>query len=184
MDVSWLNKKLGGVDKAITVKLENLTSMLDGTVRTVRRISSELRPSLLDDLGLVPAIEWQLREFEKHSGLEIEFIEPEEEIAIPESIKTGLFRIVQESLTNVARHADASKVKVRLQQKGDMFILSIEDDGKGFNKIQTDNKRTLGILGMQERTAMMGGTYHIEGKPGKGTIVLVTVPLKNKLQES
>ena len=151
--------------------------MLDGTVKTVRRISSELRPSLLDDLGLVAAIDWHLREFEKRSGLETEFSDKGNDISMPESIKTGLFRIFQESLTNVARHAEATKVKVNLHRQDGKLVLSIQDDGRGFNRFQSGEKKTLGILGMRERTSMMGGTYDIESQPGKGTVVKVSVPI-------
>jgi signal transduction histidine kinase len=176
MDVSWLNKKLGQTEEPIRQKLKSLAEMLDGTVKTVRRISSELRPSLLDDLGLIAAIDWHLKEFEKRSGVITEFEEPENDFNIPDSVKTGLFRIFQESLTNVARHASSSKVKVSLQKKNGSFILSIADDGKGFEKQMTKNKKTLGILGMKERTAMMGGSYEINSEPGKGTLVVVSVP--------
>jgi len=178
MDVSWLNKKVPVDDEPVKRKLKSLTDMLDGTVKTVRRISSELRPSVLDDLGLVAAMEWHLREFERRAGIKTVFQEPETELETNETIKTGLFRIFQESLTNVARHAAATRVKVNLVAKDGNIILRIEDDGKGFNKLQVHNKRTLGILGMKERTAMMGGTYDIDSNPGQGTIVVVSVPLQ------
>ena len=177
MDVSWLNKKVGSEDEEIRTKLKNLTVMLDGTVRTVRRISSELRPSLLDDLGLVAAIDWHLREFEHRSGVQTTFKEPDGDLDMSENVKTGIFRIFQESLTNVARHADAHSVKVDLHRDNGSIILKIEDDGKGFNKLQVNTKRTLGILGMKERTTMMGGTYDIKSESGKGTVVIVSVPL-------
>lgn len=178
MDVSWLTKRIGlEDDEILRDKLKTLTEMLDGTVKTVRRISSELRPSLLDDLGLIAAIDWHLGEFEKRSGVKTEFKDPDNDIVIPDSVKTGLFRIFQESLTNVARHAKAEHVTVTLGQKDDHIVLSIEDDGKGFEKQHSEDKRTLGILGMKERTAMMGGTYIINSIPGKGTTVIVSVPL-------
>jgi signal transduction histidine kinase len=101
---------------------------------------------------------------------------PEIEKQLPDSVRTGLFRIFQESLTNIARHANAKKVKVRLQHKEGKIVLSIEDDGKGFDKKKTAAKRTLGILGMRERTLMMGGEYEIKSTPGKGTTVLVAIP--------
>ncbi len=177
MDVSWLNKKLGNKDESVKERLTELANMLDGTVKTVRRISSELRPSILDDLGLIAAIEWHLREFEKRIGIIAEFDELAEENFIPEAIKTGVFRIFQESLTNVARHAAASRVKVTLNVKKDNLVLTIEDNGKGFNIEKAKDKKTLGILGMRERTAMLGGSYEINSEPGKGTVVIVSVPL-------
>ncbi len=177
MDVSWLNKKLGNKDESVKERLTELADMLDGTVKTVRRISSELRPSILDDLGLIAAIDWHLREFEKRMGIVAVFDELVEENIIPDRVKTGVFRIFQESLTNVARHAAASKVRVTLEvQKADL-VLTIEDNGKGFNKEIAKVKKTLGILGMRERTAMLGGSYEIGSEPGKGTVVIVSVPL-------
>ena len=178
MDLSWLNKKLNGADEAIKQKIRNLLDLLDVTVNSVRRISSELRPSLLDNLGLVAAMEWHLKEFEKSSGIKIIFKEPKEESVMPDSIKNGLFRIFQESLTNVARHSKAKKVKVELLQKKDQLILSIEDNGKGFDKQKTAGKQTLGILGMKERAMMMGGSYEINSVPGKGTTITVILPCK------
>jgi PAS domain S-box-containing protein len=176
MDLSWLNKKMVPDDEAVKQKLKGLTELLDGTVKTVRRISSELRPSLLDDMGLIAAIEWQLNEFEQRSGIRTSLAAPEMEKQLPDSVRTGLFRIFQESLTNIARHANAKKVKIRLQHKEGKIVLSIEDDGKGFDKKKTAAKRTLGILGMRERTLMMGGEYEIKSIPGKGTTVLVAIP--------
>ena len=177
MDVSWLNKRIGAGDDEVKSKLTTLAHMLDGTVKTVRRISSELRPSLLDDLGLVAAMDWHLKEFGSRSGIKTEFSEPSRDMEMNETIKTGIFRIFQESLTNVARHAEAGKVSVDLQQDKGYIVLRIEDDGVGFNKLQVNNKRTLGILGMKERTNMMGGSYDITSLPGKGTVVVVSVPI-------
>jgi len=119
----------------------------------------------------------------KRSGIKTIFNEPKEELELPDSLKKGLFRIFQESLTNVSRHADANKVKVTLEQKGEELILSIEDNGQGFEKENVAAKDTLGILGMRERSQMMGGNYEISSIPGKGTIVIVAVPYngKNKL---
>jgi PAS domain S-box-containing protein len=177
MDVSWLNKKIPEPDDAIRQKMQELLMMLDETVRTVRRISSELRPSLLDDLGLTAALEWQLKEFEKRSGIKTNFEAPESEIRLPNNVKTAFFRIFQESLTNVARHSEAKSVLVSLGFREDKFVLSIIDDGKGFDRQKMAEKRTLGILGMQERTSMIGGSYNITGKPGKGTTVEVAISL-------
>jgi len=175
MDISWLNKKIADADSSVKQKLKNLTEMLNGTVKTVRRISSELRPSLLDDLGLIAAMEWQLKEFEDRSGIKTTFVADETEVELSDSVKTGFFRIFQESLTNIARHANAKNVSTSLKNSDQKIILCIEDDGKGFDKKKIEDKRTLGILGMKERTLMMGGEYSINSIPGKGTIVLVVV---------
>ena len=181
MDVSWLRKKMGVSDEVVKHKFIDLIAMLDQTVNTVRRISSELRPSLLDDLGLVAAMEWQLGEFEKRSGLNTSFIHSGEDLQLPDLIRTALFRIFQESLTNVARHSDADLVTVTITKKNDKLILSIADNGKGFDKQKIVEKKTLGILGMKERVSMIGGEYEIKSNFGKGTEVFVRVPLKENI---
>ncbi|MBI5858720.1 MAG: PAS domain S-box protein [Sphingobacteriales bacterium] len=177
MDLSWINKKVGTKDEPVKARIKDLLTMIDETVKSVRRISSELRPSLLDDLGLVAAIEWQLKEFEKRFEIKTSFSHTDSEIQLRETIKTGVFRIFQESLTNVARHSRAKKVAVSLTVQNNSLILSINDNGAGFEKKILGNKKTLGILGMRERTSMMGGTYEIISKPGEGTSVVVKIPL-------
>jgi len=175
MDVSWLNRKLQPTTEPIQEKLKALLSLIDVTVKKVRHISSELRPSLLDDLGLVAAMEWHMEEFQKRSGVELAHELPSTEPVLPEPVKIGLFRILQESLTNVARHSEAQQVIVALTQKENNLMLTIEDNGKGFDAENT-KKKTLGLLGMKERALMIGGEYKITGTPGKGTTVEVTVP--------
>lgn len=183
MDVAWLNKKIENPSPQVVEKMKDLLGMLDTTVKTVRRISSELRPSLLDDLGLIPAMEWHLEEFQKRSGIEQQMIIPDRSLELSDELKIALFRIFQESLTNVARHADAKKVDIRLEKKDKKVILTIADDGRGFNE-EHASKKTLGILGMKERTLMLGGNYTIKGTPGKGTVVSVSVPLNGALQKN
>ncbi len=180
MDVSWIINELAlPDDNSIKQKLQSLIALLDNTLSSVRRISSELRPSLLDDMGLVTAMQWHLKEFEKRSAIRTLFEKPQEEISLPDNIKTGLYRIFQESLTNVARHANAKRIDVSLQLINGELILQIEDDGRGFNKEEAVNKNTLGILGMEERSFMMGGHYMVSTEPGKGTLITVSVPYKN-----
>ena len=176
MDVSWVNKKIEPANTLAKEKLSEILTVIDTTVKTVRRIASELRPSLLDDLGLLAAMEWHLEEFERRSGILKELNIPETEIQLSNSLKIGIFRIFQESLTNVARHAEATKVTVSLVQKEKQLILTIRDNGKGFEE-KKGVKKTLGLLGMKERSQMMGGHYSISGIPGEGTTVTVIVPL-------
>jgi PAS domain S-box-containing protein len=176
MDVSWLNKRIEPDNKIAKDKLEEIFTLIDTIVRSVRRIASELRPSLLDDLGLLAAMEWFLEDFERRSGIEKELYIPETEIQLPNSLKIGLFRIFQESLTNVARHSGAKKVIVRLEQKDKKLILIIKDNGEGYDDKKAA-KQTLGLLGMKERTLMMGGQYSISGIQGEGTTVTVIIPL-------
>lgn len=179
MDIAWLNKRFKGVDTKVDDRLKDLLQMLDETVQSVRRISSQLRPSLLDDLGLTAAMEWQLGEFEKRAGVHTVFHAPKQDPSLEETAKTALFRIFQESLTNVARHAEASLVSVSLIEKKGQVTMTVSDDGKGFDQSKLGEKRTLGILGMKERTEMIGGRYEISSQPGGGTTVMVSVPLHN-----
>lgn len=179
MDVSWLNRKIRPEPGPVKDKLSDLQALLDNTVKTVRRISSELRPSLIDDLGLVAAMEWHIEEFSKRSGIICQTDLPTSEMLLPDSIKIGLYRILQESLTNVARHAQAKIVKVKLHNTDNQLILRVQDDGVGFDESKR-KKKTLGLIGARERAEALGGTYFIGGETGKGTLVLVQIPWINK----
>ena len=161
-------------------KIKAIPELLDHTSKTVRKIATELRPSILDDFGLIEALEWQSGEFKKRSGIAIQFHSALPDIAIEQNIATSLFRIFQESLTNVARHADATEIKVTIALQDDQLVLTISDNGKGFDVTGIGHKKTLGLLGMRERTLMIGGKYEIASMPGKGTTITVRVPLKLK----
>jgi signal transduction histidine kinase len=176
MDVSWLDKRIEPGNQPAKEKLDEIFGLIDTTVKTVRRIASELRPSLLDDLGLLAAMEWHLEEFERRSGILKELYIPEMELHLPSAYKIGIFRIFQESLTNVARHSGATKVIVSLVQEDKHLILTIRDNGKGFQETP-GAKKTLGLLGMKERSQMMGGAYDISSITGEGTTVKVMVPM-------
>jgi PAS domain S-box-containing protein len=180
MDVGVLNKKLNHTDDFVQRKLNGLSDNIDNAVHTVRRIASELRPTVLDELGLAAAIAWHLEEFEKRSGIKTHFTEPEKELDLPEPVKTNLFRIFQESMTNVARHANATDVTIDLTPSKGHLTLSIADNGIGLATEVLSQKKTMGILGMKERTAIIGGTYEIQSAPGKGTLITVKVPLSVK----
>ncbi len=177
MYISWLNKKLINQEPEIKDKFNAAIELIENTIKTVRKISMELRPSMLDDLGLMAALEWQSNEFEKRSGIHTVFINQTGNREIPARLKTGLFRIFQESLTNVARHADAKKIVSSLKFNDDHIVLTITDDGKGFAFKTIESKKTLGLFGMKERTLEMGGKYDIKSEPGKGTTVSVVIPL-------
>lgn len=181
MDISWLSKKLEQepAPPKVRERLQGLIEMVDNTVRSVRRISSELRPSMLDDLGLSAAIEWHTQEFKKRSGLTIDTHIDTIDGKLPGKVAITLFRVFQESLTNVARHADASHLTISLKLKDDRLMLMVQDNGKGFLMKDIESKKTLGILGMKERIAIIQGEYDIQSVPGKGTTVTVSVPLKS-----
>jgi PAS domain S-box-containing protein len=179
MDLSWISKRKATLeDNELHQKTIAIMSLLDTTIKTVRKIATDLRPSILDDLGLVAAIEWQSQEFERRSGICTKFISSIEEFHHSSAIAIGLFRICQESLTNIARHAAASQIRISLQEEENEYILlRVEDNGKGFEFRKIGDKKTLGLLGMKERTLMMGGEFRIESEPGKGTTLFVTVPI-------
>ena len=179
MYISWLSKKITTQDAGIKEKFSATIELIEDTIKSVRKISMDLRPSMLDDLGLLAALEWQSNEFEKRSGVATKFINLTGNREIPTRLKTGLFRIFQESLTNVARHADAKKIMSSLKFEGNKLILTITDDGKGFTVKNIESKKTLGLFGMKERTIEMGGNYEIKSEPGQGTTVSIMVPLKN-----
>jgi PAS domain S-box-containing protein len=179
MDVSWLHQKLQKYDDVpLLQKSGDTLKMLNETIKTVRRIATELRPSMLDDLGLIEAIEWQSKEFEKRSGIKISFEPGVAHLPVSNSVATSLFRIYQEALTNIARHANAKNVFSKLQLDNNEVILTILDDGIGFDLNALGKKQTLGLLGMKERTLMIGGRFDINSKPGAGTTIVVTTAVQ------
>ena len=177
MDLFWINRRLHSTDHAINDKLITTLALIDTTIDTVRKIATELRPSILDDLGLVAALDWQSDEFEKRSNIKVEFTSNLNETLILPDISTALFRIYQELLTNVARHSKAGKVVASVSQDDNKLYLKVEDNGQGFDLNNILSKKTLGLRGIKERTSLIGGTYEIKSSPGCGTSVLISVPL-------
>lgn len=184
MEASWLNKKIAPGDKIAHAKIASMISLIDETVKTVRRISSELRPRILDDLGLIDALDWQSREFEKRTGFRCRFNSKVGEMKINGSVSTGIFRVYQEALTNIVRHAQATEIKTLLEYRNGNLMLKVHDNGKGFNEAEIKNKNTLGLVGMRERATIFGGSLKIESKIGKGTTIFLEVPLKATLKKT
>jgi PAS domain S-box-containing protein len=183
MDLSWAMKK-SARESIIYGKMSDMNKLVDHTISTVRRISSELRPSILDDLGLAEALDWQSAEFEKRYGINTRFHCSLTDLKISPDIVTGLFRIYQESLTNVARHAKADNVWGSLELENDHVILQVKDNGKGFDTQTAGNKGTFGLIGIKERTHMMGGRYTILSSQNKGTTITVSVPIQTNKEAS
>lgn len=154
----------------------NMTSLIETTISTVRRISSELRPGVLDDLGLVAASEWQIQQFEARTGLQCHWDNQAGDAELSREKATAVFRILQEILTNVLRHAQAKSIYVKLSCTDDYFELEVRDDGIGITESQRINSRSLGLLGMKERALLVGGEVTISGEEGVGTTVVVRVP--------
>jgi signal transduction histidine kinase len=177
MEIGTLIKKVPLPDDIIRGRLVSFSGLIDQIIQSVRKISSELRPSLLDDLGLPAAISWQLEEMEKHFGIQTHFEEPSEEWALSDPVNTNLFRILQEALTNIVRHSKATDVNVGLRYSDDSIILQVNDNGVGFMIDGVDKGGTLGIIGMRERASIIGGKLEIKTSPGQGTQIVITVPV-------
>jgi signal transduction histidine kinase len=151
-----------------------LRRIVEGTVKMVRNITLLLRPSMLDDLGLIPALEWQAREVSRQTGLRVDVAAGGVSDQMPEEFKTCIYRVVQEALHNVTRHAAARTVRIVTQQEEGRLLLSIQDDGRGFD---VRRSRGLGLLGMEERVAHLGGTLQLLSEPASGTLISVVLPL-------
>lgn len=163
--------------KQLLEQIDKIDALAGETAVRVRKLCTELRPSVLDDLGLVPALEWQAREFEARTHIRCEAKIRVADMIAGRDQATAIFRIFQEILTNVARHAQASKVRICLETQGPNLLLEVKDNGKGIRPEDMAGSKSLGLLGMQERAGLIGGTVGIFGQPGKGTRVLVQIPL-------
>lgn len=174
MSVSLLRVRFGQDDPALTDHAKAMTELVDRNIRFVRNVSSSLRPAALD-MGIQSALEWLVDEFAAHAGIACTLHIMDSDIALDDSSGTTIFRIVQESLTNVARHAAATRVRVTLDRYGDFCRVTVRDNGKGFDPRQP-RKTSLGLIGMQERVLMAGGDIDIDSEPGRGTVLVVRVP--------
>jgi len=177
MDLSWLDKHLPKKTGALKEKAKRMSRLVDTTVESVHKISTELRPVMLDDLGLTAAMEWQIEEFRKRSGVKCEICLNYDDNVIDKKLSTSLFRIFQETLTNIARHADATGVRVKLIQIGNELCLEVADNGRGIFPNQIHDSKSLGIIGMRERAHLWGGSVSVNGQSGSGTIVTVKIPI-------
>jgi len=179
IEVSMLANKLDLNSKSL-LKTESIMQKIDDTIRSVKRICTELRPTILDHFGLSAAIEWQLEEFENLTGINGRaFFEPSE-IILDQDLSTAVFRIFQESLTNVTRHANATDVKVSLKLKDGNIVLEVKDNGAGITKKQFSDSKSFGIMGIKERVNFFGGNVKITGIKDKGTSLIVSIPLRKK----
>jgi signal transduction histidine kinase len=164
------------IDK-VREKIATLKTLIDATFETVRRISSELRPGILDEIGLVAAIEWAARQFETRTGILCRSESSVEDVQLSQEQSTAVFRIFQEALTNIVRHAQATRVDILMKEEAGQFILTISDNGRGITAFQQAGLESLGLLGMRERAHLVGADIDIKGVEGKGTVVIVRVPL-------
>ena len=178
MDLAWVQNRVDGANAGtVSTKIAAMAQLVDATVQAVRKISTELRPGVLDDLGLTAAIEWQAREFQARTGIECTFT-CAEDLAVDRARATALFRILQEGLTNVTRHARASRVEITLTHDSNQSVLTVRDNGKGITEQQILARNSLGLLGMRERAHAFGGAVAVRGTRGRGTEIIVRVPLE------
>ena len=177
MDANWVRDNLPGGSGTLQTKLDDMLAMLDSTVAATRRIAADLRPLLLDDLGLVPAIEWLVQNFIQRSNVACTLL-ADEDIELPEPYATAVFRIVQESLANVAKHARASSVAVHIDQQPGAVLLRVSDNGQGFLTTSARKPQSLGLMGLRERVSLLKGNVQIDSQPGSGTTIHVRIPVR------
>ncbi len=177
MDALLIGKKINIDDEVVTEKLSNMIGLIDDTVITVRRIASDLRPGILDDLGLIPALEWQGEEYEKRTGIKMRFKTDLNDIVLERNISTNIFRIFQEALTNIIKHALATQIETSVHKIGKKLVMIIKDNGQGFELDKLKNKNSWGIVGMKERAILLNGELTIESENQKGTTITLKVPI-------
>jgi PAS domain S-box-containing protein len=181
MDLRWVENRLArplpiGEQQAIQEKIVEAETMTDSTIEAIQRIAAELRPSVLDNFGLSAALGFEARRFEQRAGIQVRISAPQDLTAVEKDAATALFRIYQETLTNVARHAGATKVEVRLYDRGRELVLEVEDNGKGISDDAASKRASLGLLGMSERVGLLGGHISFRGTRDKGTTVIARIP--------
>lgn len=177
MDVALVNLRFGGKNTEFLAKTQGMTALLDQASRAVRNIVSNLRPTALD-MGLVHAVGWLCNEFSAHIGSRCVFHTIETHVQLEEDRSVAIFRVVQELLTNAARHAEANNVTVDLVRNADYLSVKVSDDGKGFDSLATANNKSFGLLGVRERALSLGGHLEVVSAPGQGTRVILVVPIK------
>jgi len=163
-------------------KLEEMMGMVNDILSNVRRISSELRPSILDDIGLMAAIEWQAKQFESRSGIVCTLDLPADDLKLSSDQSTAIFRILQETLTNILRHAKASRVSILVEEVDGALVLEVRDNGRGITGEEITESSSLGLIGMRERAHLLGGSFEITGSAGRGTVLMVRVPIHRGVQ--
>lgn len=180
MDLASIGRKTSERQVQLRTKIDSAMQLVDRMIFSVRRIASELRPRTLDDLGLTSALEWQAQEFQRRTGIRCALELPAEQLALDAEQSTAIFRIFQESLTNVARHAHATEVTARVEMDNERLVFGVRDNGKGFDAKQANIRKSLGVVGMQERALALGGELEINGVPGSGTTVTLRIPLRRE----
>jgi len=181
LDVSWIAGKLSRDQRPLLDKTKALAAHIDSTIQMVRRIATELRPGILDHLGLAAALEWQANEFQTRTGIRCDVQADIGELNLDADVNTAFFRIFQETLTNIIRHAGATQVMVHLKEKDGRVIMEVRDNGRGISKGEISNTKSMGLLNMRERAGLLGGDFKIgRVSRGKGTVVTVSIPMEGR----
>jgi len=175
LDISLLRLEFAGDNQPFLDKIHHIMGILDRTIQVTRDVATSLRPSAIE-MGIVPALEWLTKKFSEQSGIECTLCYPGDEFAMDEESSIVVFRISQESLTNVLRHAGASKVAISVKLEADHYCLEIQDNGQGFDVLAPRKTKSFGLLGIQERAIMLGGETSVASSPGQGTLIKVRIP--------
>lgn len=177
MDLAWLAKQLPPERQSLLIRIATMSALLDDTIQLMRRVARELRPGILDELGLLPALEWLCQEYTARTQIPCRPDLSSEKTTFGRELDTTIFRVCQEALTNTIRHSGAHHVRVSLRTTSREVVFSIEDDGKGIEKKQVNDANSFGLLGMRERVRLWNGEIDIQGHPAQGTRVFVRIPL-------
>jgi two-component system, NarL family, sensor histidine kinase UhpB len=175
-ELLWLGKHTV-MKRSVQQRYQAIRNMVDATTKTVQRISSGLRPKILDTVGLAAAVEWHIREFTKRTSIEVKLQQPNNLPSLDDAMTTGVYRIIQEALTNIARHSEATRAEVAMQLNNGELRVEIADNGKGIGQAMIVHPESLGILSMQERARMLGGKIAFTSNSGKGTSVVLSVQI-------
>lgn len=182
MEMSLLRMKFAINNRELAEQIRNIMELLDQTIQVTRDVATSLRPSAIE-MGIVPALEWLVRKFAEQSGIQCDLLYPEDDFDMDEECAIVIFRIAQESLTNVLRHAAASKVKIAVNLDKDHYCLKIDDNGRGFDTHAPTKTKSFGLIGIRERSLMLGGETSISSAPGQGTSIQVRIPANPKRPE-
>lgn len=177
IDLSFLQKRLPNSQDSLHERVQSMSDLVSSAILSVQKISTELRPVVLDTLGLIAAMEWQAHEFQTRTGIKSILTLPSNDITLDSELSTAVFRIFQETLTNVARHAHAGQVSVSLKKTSDNLTLNVEDNGRGIRESEISNPKSMGLIGIRERVHLFGGEFKIVGSEGEGTTLIISLPL-------
>jgi signal transduction histidine kinase len=184
LGLSWISRKLTPEQKPLQEKIRSLSATTTNLIQSVKNIARELRPGVLDELGLVKTLKSEAREFEGHTGIRCEFRTNTAKAKVDRTVAVAVFRIVQAALTNIARHAEASRALIALAKRGSALILTVKDNGKGISRKLVYGHDSLGITGMRERALALGGVFTLKGSRSSGTVLTVRIPLSRATMQS